>query len=127
VCRGYSYELSDGLYSAGVLSDYRASPRGFHHVDGIFGIAGPGIASSSAAPASLYDIAPTALYLAGLGVPQVDGRILTEVLPRNMLSARPPEQVPMELPAAGAGAEASPYSAKDEALIEESLRNLGYL
>ena len=127
VCRGYSYELSDGLYSAGVLSDYRALPRGFHHVDGIFGIAGPGIASSSAAPASLYDIAPTALYLAGLGVPQVDGRILTEVLPTNMLSTRPPEQVPMELPAAGAGAEASPYSAKDEALIEESLRNLGYL
>jgi predicted AlkP superfamily phosphohydrolase/phosphomutase len=127
VCRGYAYELSDGLYSAGVLTDYRALPRGFHHVDGIFGIAGPGIASSSGARARLYDIAPTGLYLAGLDVPQVDGRILTEVLPADMLSTRPPEQVPMDLPAAGVGAEASPYSAKDEALIEESLRNLGYL
>ena len=127
VCRGYSYELSDGLYSAGVLTDYRALPRGFHHVDGIFGIAGPGIASSSGVRASLYDIAPTALYLAGLDVPRVDGRILTELLPSDMLSQRPPVQVPMDLPDAGAGAEASPYSAKDEALIEESLRNLGYL
>jgi predicted AlkP superfamily phosphohydrolase/phosphomutase len=127
VCRGYSYELSDGLYSAGVLTDYRALPRGFHHLDGIFGIAGPGVPPSAGARASLYDIAPTALYLAGVDVPQVDGRILAELLPAAMVGERPPRQVPMELPVAGAGAKASPYSARDEALIEESLRNLGYL
>ena len=127
VCRAYSYELSDGLYSPSILDDYRALPRGFHHMDGIFGIAGPGVAPASGLTASLYDIAPTALYLAGLNVPKVDGRVLTEFLPPALVESRPVVIEPMELPLAGAGAEASPYSAEDEALIEESLRNLGYL
>ncbi len=33
----------------------------------------------------------------------------------------------MDLPLAGEGTEAAPYSAEEEAQIEESLRNLGYL
>jgi hypothetical protein len=33
----------------------------------------------------------------------------------------------MELSNAGEGASATPYSAEEEAQIEESLRNLGYL
>jgi predicted AlkP superfamily phosphohydrolase/phosphomutase len=127
VCRAYSYEVSDGLYSPAILDDYRALPRGFHHMDGVFGIAGPGIEARAGARASLYDVAPTALYLAGLKVPKVDGRVLTDLLPDAMLSERPVQVEAMELPVAGAGAEASPYSAEDEALIEESLRNLGYL
>jgi predicted AlkP superfamily phosphohydrolase/phosphomutase len=127
VCRAYSYELSDGLYSPSILDDYRALPRGFHQMDGIFGIAGPDIEPRSGLSASLYDIAPTALYLAGLKVPKVDGRVLTDFLPASVTDARPVEIEAMDLPNAGAGAEASPYSAEDEALIEESLRNLGYL
>ena len=127
VCRAYSYELSDGLYSPGILDDYRGLPRGFHHMDGIFGIAGPGIDPRDGLQASLYDIMPTALYLAGLKIPEVDGRVLSEWLPPEMVSGTPPVVEPMELPLAGAGAEASPYSAEDEAAIEESLRNLGYL
>jgi predicted AlkP superfamily phosphohydrolase/phosphomutase len=127
VCRGYSYELSDGLYSAATLTDYRDLPRGFHHMDGVFGIAGPGIEPSSNNRASVYDITPTALYLAGLKCPETDGRVLAEFLPAQVLEARPVTVEAMDLPAAGAGAEASPYSAEDEAAIEESLRNLGYL
>jgi predicted AlkP superfamily phosphohydrolase/phosphomutase len=127
VCRGYSYELSDGLYSADALTDYRDLPRGFHHMDGIYGIAGPGIVAQAGTTASLYDIAPTALYLAGLDHIEGDGRVLTELLPEDMLAARPPVAYEGDLPDAGQGAEASPYSAEDEALIEESLRNLGYL
>ena len=61
VCRAYSYELSDGLFSPSAITDYRDLPRGFHHVDGIFGIAGPGVVASSGERAHLYDIAPTAL------------------------------------------------------------------
>jgi predicted AlkP superfamily phosphohydrolase/phosphomutase len=127
VCRAYSYELSDGLYSPSILDDYTSLPRGFHQMDGIFGIAGPGIEPQLGLAASLYDIAPTALYLAGLKVPKVDGRVLTDFLPASLTEARPVEIEAMDLPNAGAGAEASPYSAEDEALIEESLRNLGYL
>ena len=127
VCRDWTYELSDGLFSPNVITDYRELPRGFHHLDGIFGIAGPGIAPSKGHAAHLYDIAPTALYLAGCSLPEMDGKVLTDHLPSDLLAARPVEIGPMDLPAAGAGAEASPYSAEEEAQIEESLRNLGYL
>jgi predicted AlkP superfamily phosphohydrolase/phosphomutase len=127
VCRDYSYELSDGLFSANVLTDYRELPRGFHHMDGIFGIAGPGVPPLSGLTASLYDIAPTALYLAGLKLPPMDGKVLLDLLPEAVTGERPVEVAEMDLPLAGAGAEASPYSADEEAQIEESLRNLGYL
>jgi predicted AlkP superfamily phosphohydrolase/phosphomutase len=127
VCRAYSYELSDGLYSPGVITDYRHLPRGFHHMDGIFGIAGPGIEPHSGLRAHVYDIMPTALYLSGLKVPETDGRVLTDVLPKELVEGRPAVVEAMELPVAGEGADASPYSAEEEAQIEESLRNLGYL
>jgi predicted AlkP superfamily phosphohydrolase/phosphomutase len=127
VCRDYSYELSDGLFSPNVLTDYRRLPRGFHHSDGIFGIAGPGIGSRDGLTASLYDIAPTALYLAGLDLPAMDGSVLLDFLPPEMTSRRPVAVVDMDLPLAGAGSVSSPYSAEEEAQIEESLRNLGYL
>jgi len=127
VCRAYSYELSDGLYSPGILDDYRGLPRGFHHMDGVFGIAGPSIDAKDGLKASLLDVMPTALYLAGLKVPEVDGKVLTEFLPSEMVAARPPVVEVMDLPLAGSGVEAKPYSAEEEAMIEESLRNLGYL
>ncbi len=127
VCRDYSYELSDGLYSPNILDDYRSLPRGFHRIDGIYALAGPGIEPRRAGEASVYDIMPTALYLAGLSFPPTDGRVLVDVLPEALLASRPPKVEQMDLPLAGAGAQASPYSAEEEALVEESLRNLGYL
>lgn len=127
VCREYSYELSDGLFSPSVISDYRDLPRGFHHMDGVFGVSGPGVTPRSGLDARLYDMAPTALYLAGCDLPEMDGKVLTEVLPGDLVSARAPRVVTMDLPRAGEGAEATPYSAEEEAQIEESLRNLGYL
>ena len=127
VCRAYSYELSDGLYSPAVLDDYRELPRGFHAIDGIFGLAGPGIPSQNGLKASLYDIAPTALYLAGLDLPQgLDGRVLSDFLP-GFADQRPVRITDMALPLAREGAQVGPYSQEEEAQIEESLRNLGYL
>ena len=127
VCRDYSYELSDGLFSPDVLTDYRDSPRGFHHMDGVFGIAGPGIEPRGDAAASLYDIAPTALYLADCRQLPSDGEVLTRFLPGALTDRRSPETTGAAVPLAGEGAEAKPYSAEEEAQIEESLRNLGYL
>jgi predicted AlkP superfamily phosphohydrolase/phosphomutase len=127
VCRDYSYELSDGLFSPGVITDYRSLPRGFHHSDGIFGLAGPGIEPRAGLEASLYDIAPTALYLAGLKLPPMDGHVLLDLIPDELTLRRPVEVSDMNLPLAGAGSVSSPYSADEEAQIEESLRNLGYL
>jgi predicted AlkP superfamily phosphohydrolase/phosphomutase len=128
IFRAYSYEMSDGLFSTGIITDYRELPRGFHHMDGVFGIAGPGVGASDGHRAHLYDVTPTALYLAGLKLPTgLDGKVLTDLLPGDMTSSRPVQVEAMELPNAGEGAEASPYSAAEEAEIEESLRNLGYL
>jgi predicted AlkP superfamily phosphohydrolase/phosphomutase len=127
VCRGYSYELSDGLYSPGILDDYRGLPRGFHRMEGVFGVAGPGMEPRAGLGASIYDIAPTVLYLAGVKIPETDGRVLTEFLPQTLVARRAPEIESMDLPRAGEGAESSPYTAEQEAEIEESLRNLGYL
>ncbi len=127
VCRDYTYELSDGLFSPSVLTDYRDLPRGFHHIDGVFGIAGPGIEARPGQRAHLYDVTPTALYLAGLKIPETDGRVLTDFLPTSLTSQRAPQIGALDLPLAGAGAEAAAYTAEEEAQIEESLRNLGYL
>jgi predicted AlkP superfamily phosphohydrolase/phosphomutase len=127
VCRDFTYELSEGLFSPAVITDYRDLPRGFHHIDGIFGIAGPGVAASAGERAHLYDIAPTALYLAGCTLPEMDGEVLTRFLPADLVAGRPVIVEAMDLPNAGEGAEAAPYSAEEEAQIEESLRNLGYL
>jgi predicted AlkP superfamily phosphohydrolase/phosphomutase len=128
VCRGYSYELSDGLFSTAPITDYRRLPRGFHQLDGIFGIAGPGVEARSGLSAHVYDVAPTALYLAGCKVPAgLDGEVLARALPERMLRDRPLEHADLDLALAGAGATASPYSREEEAEIEESLRNLGYL
>jgi hypothetical protein len=70
---------------------------------------------------------PTALYLAGLKVPEMDGRVLTELLPPSKIEGRPVEIEAMDLPLAGEGVASTPYSAEEEAQIEESLKNLGYL
>jgi predicted AlkP superfamily phosphohydrolase/phosphomutase len=125
VCRHYSYELSDGLFSPGVLTDYRDLPRGFHHMDGVFGVAGPGVEPADDLTASLYDIAPTALHLAGCPLPDMDGKVLMDLLPEEHRGTS--RTVSGTLPLAGEGVEAKPYSAEEEAQIEESLRNLGYL
>nr|MBA2599463.1 hypothetical protein [Actinomycetota bacterium] len=55
------------------------------------------------------------------------GRVLTDLLPSDLVTGRPVQVETMDLPLAGAGSEATPYSAEEEAQIEESLRNLGYL
>lgn len=96
-------------------------------MDGVFGIAGPGVEAKDGLRASLNDVMPTALYLAGLKIPEVDGKVLTDLLPTELLVSRPPVVEAMDLPLAGAGVEAQPYSAEEEAMIEESLKNLGYL
>ena len=97
-------------------------------MDGIFGVAGPGVEPRSELRAHLLDIAPTALYLAGCDLPDgLDGRVLTDVLPQDLLGGRPVVVRAMDLPNAGEGAEPAAYTAEEEAQIEESLRNLGYL
>jgi arylsulfatase A-like enzyme len=72
------------------------------------------------------DVTPTLLHMAGLKVPDdLDGKVLTEAFTPQALEDRP---VTMLAPlSSGPKDESSPYSDEEEAVIEESLRGLGYL
>jgi predicted AlkP superfamily phosphohydrolase/phosphomutase len=100
--------------------------EGGHTSEGIFLAAGPGVQSGAVRGATLADLAPTALHVAGLPVPSdLDGRVLTEVLDPSWLDANPIQT------GSPAGVEAAEdidgYSAEEADQVEEQLRALGYL
>ena len=121
-----TYKSPDGrtfVQDAGLLphdSDWSAN----HRLDGLLLAAGPSIKRAGAlSDARLIDIAPTVLTLFGLPLPaEMDGRPLDELLDADLaatVSAAPAAQVEAE------GGES--YTEEDEALIEERLRQLGYV
>lgn len=125
-CRDQLYELSDTVAASSPFTDHRDRPWGYHHKDGIFVGAGPGIASGSfEAGLDIVDVVPLAFHLAGLPVPQgLDGRVRDDLLAGDA-AAR-------EVTTAGVAvehetSEENPYSEEEEAAIEESLRGLGYV
>ncbi|MGD8239891.1 MAG: hypothetical protein PVH68_15145, partial [Armatimonadota bacterium] len=100
--------------------------RAFHRRDGLLLAAGPGVAPrEQTVRGSVMDIAPTALYLMGLPIPEdMEGRLLEEALDPELLSAQPPASgppLPTREPAEAQLSEA------DRAKVEQRLRELGYL
>ena len=127
ILRDHRYELDDEVFHKTAFTDHSDLPRGVHHPDGMAIFTGPGIAGGSDVPSSVLDVTPTLLYMAGLEVPEgLDGRVVTDAFDQEHLKANP-----VKTGAAIAGTsdrdESSPYSAEEEAAIEESLRGLGYL
>jgi predicted AlkP superfamily phosphohydrolase/phosphomutase len=126
VLRDHRYELDDELFHKEPFTDVSGLPRGVHHPDGIVVVSGPAAASRGGLEASVMDVMPTLLYMGGLKVPEgLDGAVMSGALDGAALQARPVETTPALSPS-GAD-DASPYSAEEEAIIEESLRGLGYL
>lgn len=120
-------------YSSLVTDLGNRTGHGDHRMEGIFVASGPDIASraESLPGLNIEDIAPTVLYLMDLPVPSdMDGRVLTETLPPDVLESRPVRQgEPMgfwpkedELVF---GDEV--MSDEDEAEIRKRLQALGYL
>jgi arylsulfatase A-like enzyme len=75
--------------------------------------------------ASVYDLLPTILYLAGLPVPgDLDGQVIRSICTQEFLA-----QNPIRLEATGEGAPPGSVRLSDseEGMIEEKLRGLGYL
>jgi predicted AlkP superfamily phosphohydrolase/phosphomutase len=126
VLRDHRFELDDELFHKEPFSDVSHLPRGVHHPDGIFVVAGPGTIPASGLDAHVMDVLPTLLYQAGLAIPEgLDGRVIESAFDAEHLKDHPRETVaPLS---SDAKDEASPYSEEEEAMIEESLRGLGYL
>jgi predicted AlkP superfamily phosphohydrolase/phosphomutase len=123
--RDQRYELSDTLAAAGPFTDHRDRPWGYHHVDGVFVAAGPGVdAGRVPTDLEIVDVLPTALHLGGIPVPEgLDGRVVEEAL-AGEAAARP---VVTGQAAEQERSEEYPFTPEEEAQIEESLRGLGYI
>ena len=126
VLRDHRFELDDELFHRRPFEDLSHLPRGVHHPDGIGIVRGPAVDPAASLDGSVMDVTPSALHLAGLKVPEgLDGSVLTSALTQESLSVKPVRTTaPLSSEAKD---ESSPYSEEEEALIEESLRRLGYL
>lgn len=78
----WSFSIAEDLHSP-LLKLRPWSPRhtGAHRLDGIFLLYGPGVKRNANLITSIYDVAPTLLYLHGVPIPDdVDGKPLIELL-----------------------------------------------
>lgn len=126
VLRDHRFELDDELFHREPLTDVSDLPRGVHHPDGIVIMAGPGTRAGRCLDASVLDVTPTLLYMAGLKVPEgLDGAVMTGGFEDPAIARRPVETTPAMSSSPKDGS--SPYSEAEEAAIEDALRGLGYL
>jgi arylsulfatase A-like enzyme len=106
---------------------------GNHTLHGILFARGKGIKKGVRYDgARLIDMAPTILTLLGLPVSaDMDGRVLSEILTEPYQAAQPTATpTPSSNPPPsddGQRREGDGYSAEEAALVEERLKNLGYL
>lgn len=126
VFKDHRYEIDDEVHHREVFTDLSHLPRGVHHPDGMVVVTGDGTKSGDSLRGSVMDVAPTLLYLADLAVPEgLDGKVLTDAFDDEHISSHPIQTT------TGVDKqtrdEESPYSAEEEAAIEESLRGLGYI
>ena len=126
VLRDHRFELDDELFHTNAFTDLRHLPRGVHHPDGVVIVTGPGVRAGARISGDVMDVTPTLLYQAGLDVPEgLDGGVLTDAFEPDHLEDHP---IRTTTPLSSSKQEeASPYSEEEEAIIEESLRGLGYL
>jgi predicted AlkP superfamily phosphohydrolase/phosphomutase len=99
---------------------------GDHRLEGIFLGVGPSFRrGTTKAPISIMDIAPTVLYLLGLGVPrQMDGKVLTNAITEEHLIEHPLEYVDADLLGRSG---ASSLTVQDSEDIKRRLEGIGYI
>lgn len=109
------------------LFETDAAISGTHRVEGIFALAGPGVAGRGQAlpPIRIYDLAPTILYCLGVPVPEdMDGQVIEAAFASEILQARP-RQFASARNARSGGDFA--FSDEEAQLVQNRLRDLGYL
>jgi predicted AlkP superfamily phosphohydrolase/phosphomutase len=114
-----------------ILTPMRRGTSGVHRVDGVWMAWGQPIRAGTWLPeAQIVDIAPTALHLAGLAVPEdMDGQVLAAALqpeyadPATIRYGPPASRIDQDdEPSQGSDV----LSAEEQAIVEERLRGLGY-
>ena len=98
---------------------------GTHRMDGMVVMRGPHV-QRGAVPqsAQIIDLAPTILYLMGEPIPtDMDGRVLTEMLIPDFVSAHPIRWADRDVP----GISISGWTLEEEARMVQHLKGLGYL
>ena len=100
-----------------------------HREDGIIFVSGPGInRGGSIAGASVLDVTPTVLALAGLPVARdMDGRPLTEIMSSTFLERYPVVYIDSYEVGDAPGGDLTPIESPVDDEIKEMLRSLGYI
>ena len=109
-------------------------PGLWHDLIGVFAARGPGIAPGEIASLSLYDVAPTVLYLLGFPLPEdMPGKVAVEAIDAEFVAANTVVTIPSYEPLPGAGERPSSrpvpaalHGAGDAAMLAQ-LRALGYV
>lgn len=132
-------ELRDfGFFSVlrgGSVLKKRPVVMGTHHPEGVLGVCGPGVRRGTRLDAlHLLDIAPTALYLLGLPIPDdLEGRVSSEIFSKEFLRSRQAIHGDATESTQSVGYEQSSdvaeayQDAEEEEQIMMRLRALGYL
>jgi len=99
---------------------------GGHSMDGILIAYGPGIAhGSKLTNAQIMDITPTILYFFDEEIPQdVDGKVVTEMFLPERIAKNPPR---IGMPEGETKVEEEIYDDEDSSVIEQRLKDLGYI
>jgi hypothetical protein len=99
---------------------------GCHRMNGVMIARGKEIkAGSSLELASIYDIAPTLLYLLDQDIPDdMDGRVLAEVISEEFLSANP---IRLSAQSDSTAPSELEFSPEENAEVIERLKHLGYI
>jgi hypothetical protein len=97
-----------------------------HTSEGIFIVHGPHTQNGEVHGVHIADVAPTALYAMGLTIPRsMDGRVRIELFDPQHVAVHP--VLYKDVPLAAAGKIGQVMADEDEVVVEERLRNLGYL
>jgi len=105
-------------------------PEEWHRDWGIVLLHGPGILLKRLLPSSIFDIAPTLLYLNGLPLAaDMPGRLIAEALDAKRLASRPPSKIPSYELVGGRLEHSASVQADPEVMNEmmANLKALGYV
>jgi len=123
---------------AGRTADIEGQPARWHRRHGMLALAGPAVREGPIDTASLLDVAPTVLYLAGLPVPRsMSGKVLASAIDPGFTASHPERRLSdAELPPLRSWAQGNPRDAGAPAggagdpgaqEMMATLRSLGYI